>query len=309
MKAARFKEYGGPSVIEVVETEKPVTLPGKVLVEVHAASLNPFDSKVRAGVMKEMIPLALPVTSGGDIAGVVAEVGDGVTGFAPGDKVYGAAAAVAGHSGAFAEFALTSPNELGRMPANVDFKEAAALVLVGVSAVQGVMEHLNLQPGQKIFIHGAAGGIGAVAVQIAKHVGAEVTGTATGAGVDYVKSLGADKVVDYKTEDFATLSQQFDAVFDMVGVDFDKTLPLLKPGGVALTMIGQPNEALAQELGVRVMRQGTETTTQRLDKLTQLVEAEVVKPHVGQVFPLEQAREAFMARESGAQGKVVLEVR
>lgn len=259
--------------------------------------------------MKEMIPFELPITAGGDIAGLVVEIGEGVSGLAPGDKVYGDANAAGGHSGAFAEFAATSVHQLGLMPKNVSFIEAAALVLVGVSAVQGIVENLKLQAGQRLFIHGAAGGIGAVAVQIAKHIGAEVTGTATGPGLEYVRSLGADKAVDYKTEDFATTSQKFDAIFDMVGgVDFDKTLRLLKPGGMAVTMIGQPNKALAKELGVRVMRQGTETTTARLNKLTHLVEAGVVKPHVGKVFSLDEVRAAFVARENGAQGKVVLDI-
>lgn len=310
MKAAQINGYGDPSVVTVSEVDKPAPGEGQVLVEVKASSLNPFDSKLREGYMKDAIPLDFPVTLGGDVAGVVAEVGPGVTGLTVGDKVYGQAAAVAGDSGAFAEYAATAAGHIARAPKNIGFAGAAALPLVGVSALQALTEHINLRSGQKILIHGGSGGIGSVAVQIARHLGAYVAATAPGDALDFVKSLGADEVIDYKTQDFTTLIRDYDAVFDTVGGDvFDKSLAVLRPGGIAVSMIAQADEATAQARGVTALTQGTRVTTDRLNRLAELVEQEVVTAHVAKVFPLSQIQEAFTYRETQSfAGKVVIEV-
>ncbi len=311
MKAAQIKEYGGPSAVQINEIEAPKAGPGQVLVEVYASSINPFDTTVRAGYMKEMIPLQLPVTLGGDIAGVVAEVGDGVTNFKTGDTVYGQANVVAGSSGAFAQLAATSSKQVAIMPVDINFNDAAALPLVGVSALQALTEHIKLQAGQKLFINGGAGGIGSAAIQIAKDIGAYVAVTATGDGIDYVKQLGADKVIDYKTEDFAAALSGYDAVFDTAaGDDFDKSLGILSKGGVAVSMIAQADEERARELGVMAITQSTRVSTESLESLSKLVESGAVVPQVDKVYPLEQIVQAFEARESGSvKGKVVVEIR
>jgi NADPH:quinone reductase-like Zn-dependent oxidoreductase len=218
MKAAQINEYGHADVIEVSDIAKPTLGEGQVLVEVHAASINPFDTIVREGHVAQMIK-SLPVTLGGDIAGVVTEVGSGVTEFAVGDKVYGQANAVAGNSGAFAEFAATAASQVGNMPANLSFVEAGAIPLTGESALQVITGHMKLAPGQKILIHGGAGGIGTVAIQIAKHLGAYVATTATGEGIQYVTDLGADEVIDYASQKFEDSVHDYDAVFDTVGGD------------------------------------------------------------------------------------------
>ncbi len=310
MKAAQISEYGDPSVIVVNEVEKPKAGTGQVLVEVHASSLNPFDTTVRSGALKENIPLNFPATLGGDIAGVVAEVGEGVTNLTVGDKVYGQANVVAGNSGAFAEFAATKAEQLAKMPKKLDFNQAASLPLVGVSAWQALTQHLKLQSGQKIFIHGGAGGIGTVAIQIAKNIGAYVATTATGGGVEYVKKLGADEVIDYKSQNFMEVLSGYDAVFDTVGGDdFNKALDILRRGGTAVTMIATPDEAKAKELEVTVIRQGTKVTAEALDALRELVESDIVTSHVDKVFPLAEVKQAFEARESGmVSGKVVIEI-
>lgn len=309
MKAAQINEYGDQSVIVINEIDKPVVGSGQVLVEVHASSINPFDTAVREGYVKEMIPLQLPVTLGGDIAGVVVEVGEGVTNVAVGDKVYGQASAVAGNSGAFAEFAVTSASQIAKAPEGLDFKQSASLPLTGVSGWQALTQHIKLQPRQKIFIHGGAGGIGTIAIQIAKNIGAYTATTATGEGVDYVKQLGADEVIDYKTQDFAELLNGYDAVFDTVGDDFTKTLTVLKKGGIAVSMIAQADEAKANALGVTALTQASQVTTTALDELSKLVDNGVVTAHVDKVFPLAQIKEAFEARETGkVLGKVVIEV-
>lgn len=311
MKAAQITEYGDASVVQVNDIPVPVPAAGQVLVEVHASSLNPFDTTLRAGYMKDSLPLQFPVTLGGDIAGIVTGLGDGVDGVAIGDAVYGQAIVVAGNSGAFAEFAATKAGQVAAMPAALSFEEAAALPLVGSSAVQALKHHIKLQPGQKIFIHGGAGGIGSLAIQIAKHIGAYVATTATGDNIEFVKNLGADEVIDYKVQDFSQILEGYHAVYDTVGHDdFVKSLDILQPGGIAVSMIAQPDEAKAAKLGVTAMMQFTQVTTQVLDELRELVDAGVVHPQINQTFPLERIQEAFVAREnSNGRGKIVLQVK
>lgn len=311
MKAAQIDRYGDPSVVQLNDIPRPTPGSNGVLVEVHAASLNPFDTTIRSGAMKDTIPLEFPVTLGGDLAGVIIAVGDSVTTLAVGDPVYGQANVVSGNSGAFAEYAATSASQVAKMPAGLSFSEAASLPLVGVSALQALTKHLAVEPGHKLFIHGGAGGIGTVAIQIAKHLGAHVATTATGEGIDYVRHLGADEIIDYKTEDFTDILSAFDAVFDTVGGDdFTKSLHILKRGGRAVSMIASADETVADTLGVIALMQSTHVTSNALETLTGLTEQGVVTPHVDRTYPLEQINEAFIARESGTiRGKVVLELR
>lgn len=310
MKAAQIKEYGHADAIDINEIEKPLVGENQVLVEVQAASLNPFDTMVREGYVKDMIP-SLPVTLGGDIAGVVSELGAGVEGVAVGDKVYGTAAVVAGNSGAFAEFALTKPSQLSKAPENISSTESASLPLVGVSALQALTEHIGLQSGQKIFIHGAGGGIGTIAVQIAKHLGAYVAASVRGKeAAELVSNLGADEVIDTETQDFTAILRDYDAVFEAAGgEDFDKTLDILKKGGVAVSMLATADQNKVDQLGIRAVTQSTHVKSERLARLCELVESGSVKPMVAQTFSLDNIRAAFDARESGkTHGKVVIQV-
>jgi NADPH:quinone reductase-like Zn-dependent oxidoreductase len=311
MKAAQISDYGDSSQININEVVKPELKDSQVLVEVHASSLNPFDSMVRSGYLKDAVPLELPFTLGGDIAGIVVEVGADAKNMALGDKVYGQANVVAGNSGALAEFSATSSEQIAKMPSNLDFEQAASLPLVGVSALQAIYEHLELKSGQKILIHGGAGGIGAIAIQIAKNLGAYVAVTATGDAISFVKDLGADEVIDYKTENFSTIVSDYDAVFDTVGGDdFVKSYAVLKQGGKAVSMIAPADEAKANEYGITALTQSTKVTTEALDKLSELVEAGVVKPNVYKILPLSETRQAFDLRESGqASGKVVINIK
>lgn len=311
MKSAQIDEYGDTSVIQIKEVEKPSLKPDQVLVEVYASSINPFDTSIRAGYMKDIIPLEFPVTLGGDIAGVVAEVGEDVTGLSVGDKIFGQANVVAGNSGAFAEYSATKASQIAKSPTNTNFNESASLPLVGVSALQALTEHIKLQSGQKIFIHGGAGGIGTIAIQIAKNLGAYVATTATDTGIDYVKQLGADEVIDYKDQDFSEILSDFDAVFDAVGGDdFNKSFKILKKNGTAVTMIADPDQDKAEKLNITAIRQATHVSTDRLSALAKLIEDKIVTPHVDAVFSLEEIRKAFELRESGAvKGKVVIEIK
>lgn len=311
MKAAQISEYGSADVIRLNDIDRPPLGADQVLVEVRAASLNPFDAKIRAGHMQQMIPLRFPVTLGGDIAGVVVETGMDVAGIRAGDAVYGGANAVGGASGAFAEFAVTKAAQLAKMPANTDYKQAAALPLVGVSALQALTDHMRLQAGQRILIHGGAGGIGAVAIQLAKHIGAYVATTVTADSAAFAAQLGADEVIDYQSVKFEEQLEGMDAVFDMVGGEtFRRSFKVVKRGGIIVSMVGGANTPLAGQYGVRVISQQTRITTEALDKLRELVESGAVKAHIGREYPLDQIAEAFRAFESGTVGgKVVIVIK
>lgn len=307
MKAAQISEYGHADAVKVVEVNTPSISKEQVLVEVQAASLNPFDTMVREGYVKDMVK-QLPITLGGDIAGVVKEVGADVDGLSEGDIVYGQASSVAGNSGALAEYAATKAEQIAKAPAGIDITEAASLPLVGVSALQAITEHIKLQADQKIFIHGGAGGIGSIAIQIAKNIGAYVATTATGDGVAVATEIGADEVIDYKAEDFTEKLSDYDAVYDTVGgEDFAKALTVLKKGGIGVSMTAEADQAKVAELGVTAITQMTHTSTEKLAALAKLVEAGVVKPSVGKVYTIDEIQEAFEARESGkVTGKIVI---
>jgi alcohol dehydrogenase len=308
MKAARISATGGTDAIEIVNIDTPVTGEGQVLVEVYASSINPIETKIREG----QYPVEhLPITLGGDVAGVVSAVGPGVSTLEVGDKVFGQATVLNGGSGAYAELASAPVRTVAKMPGNASFIEAASLPLVGASALQALTQHIGLQQGQKIFIHGGAGGIGSIAIQVARHLGAYVATTATGDGIEFVRGLGADEVINYKTQDFQELLHNYDAVFDLVGGDdFLKALHVLKRGGVGVSMAGHVDDATMQDLGVTAISQFTQVTTEMLTQLARLVEEGVVTPQVDTVYPFEKIQEAFAARESGqVKGKVVLVVK
>lgn len=308
MKAAQISEYGDSSVVQINEVAKPTVAEGQILIEVYAASLNPFDSKIRAGFMKDTLPLTFPVTLGGDMAGVVVELGAGVADFVIGDKVYGQAHVVGGNSGAFAEFAATSAAQVATMPRHMDFKQAAAMPLVGVSALQALRDHIRLQPGQKLFIHGGAGGIGAVAIQIAKHSGAYVAVTASEDNGAYVTALGADEVINYQSQDFTQFLHGYDAVFDTVGGDdFSAAFAILKPGGIAVSMVAPTDMVKAKAFGVTALTQATKVTSQALSELRGLLEEGIVTPHIASEYRLQVVKDAFEAREnSPSRGKIVI---
>ena len=312
MKAAWYNRYGGPEVIKINNAPKPSAGSGQVLVEVYAASLNPFDWKLRAGYMKEMIPLKFPFTIGGDFSGVVIELGPSADGeFKVGDKVFGQALVLNGGSGAFAQMCSSNVANTSLKPKSVDFLQSASLPLVGASAIQALEEHIKLKSKQKILIHGGAGGIGHIAVQLAKYLGAYVAATVSSNDMKFVRSLGVDEVIDYKTQKFEDRLHDFDAVFDTVGGDAtEKSFKVLKKGGIIVSMLGQPNPELAKQYGVTAIGQNTTTTAKKLVRLAELVDRGVIKPQVDKVFPLEHARESFDFLEKGhPRGKVVVKIK
>ena len=281
-----------------------------MLVEVHAASVNPVDSAIRSGYMHQMVPLHFPATLGIDIAGVVVEVGAGIGGLAPGDKVFGMASVLAGGSGAFSEYASVPAGMLAKMPASLSFTEAAALPLAGVSALQG-LETLKVGKGSTVLILGASGGVGTIAVQMAKNLGARVIAVCRGSSADYVKSLGADQVIDFEKGAFPAGVRDIDAVFDAAGGEaYRSSFAVLKKGGAIVSVAAQPDAELAAKFGVTALGQMTEVTTVRLERLAQLVAAGSVRVHVERTFPLSKVKDAFLAREAGhIKGKIVLQIR
>lgn len=311
MKAAQINTYGSADVLQLnPNAPKPKPQAGEVLVEVYAAGVNPFDWKLREGYMKDSMPLEFPATLGGDVAGVVAELGEGVSGFEAGQPVYGQANAVNGQ-GSYAEFTPVKTESLALKPEKIDYQTAAAAPLAGVSAVQALEDHAAVKKGQKVLVHGAAGGIGSFAVQLAKYLGAYVAATAAAEDAEYVKNQGADEVIDYKTQDFTALIGDYDVVFDTVGGEtFIKSHQVLKPGGVLVTMAGQPDRTLAEKYHLQVVPQSTKVTPGRLARLSKLLEQNVLTVHVDKAFPLEKAGEAQAYLQSGKhRGKVVLKVK
>lgn len=309
MKAAQMNIYGGSDVVIINgNAPKPTASAGTLLVEVHAAGVNPVDWKIREGYMRNMAPLQFPVTLGGDFSGVVTEVGNGVSDFTIGDEAYGQAIVVGGGSGSFAEFVSAKVESAAQKPKSVTHTEAAALPLAGVSALQALTEHMNLSTGQKILIHGGAGGIGTMAIQLAKHLGATVATTAAGSDAAYVKELGADEVVDYKSQRFEDMIHDYDAVFDTVGGEtYTRSFTVLKKGGIIVSMLEQPQEALMEQHGVKAIAQGTQVTSERLRKLAAFVDQGVLAVRIDKTFPLDQAGAALTYLQTGSpKGKVVL---
>lgn len=305
--------YGSSSeVIEINENAPPPNDPsaGKVLVNVKAAGINPVDWKIREGYMQQMIPLKFPSPLGMDFSGVVEKVGQGISDFRQVDEVYGQASILSGGSGAFAEMALANADTIAHKPKSLTHQQAAGLPLVGVSAWQALVEHFGLQGGQKIMIHGGAGGIGSIAIQLAKHLGAYVTTTVSTNDIQFAKELGADEVIDYKTETFEDLTREYDAVFDTVGGEtYKRSFKVLKRGGIIVSMLEQPNQVLMEQFGINAIFQFTQVNRERLTKLARWVDQNNTRINVDKTFPLEEAGKALdYQREVHPRGKVILAI-
>lgn len=312
MKAIQINSYGSAEVLEVNQNApEPETTKDQILVAIHSASINPIDWKVREGYLKEMVPLKFPATLGLDFSGKVTKVGGKVTNFKVGDDVFGQAGILNGGSGSFAQVAAAVPSKIAPKPKILDHTQAASLPLAAVSALQAVEEHINLQKGQKIFIHGGAGGIGSIAIQIAKARGAYVAATVSANDKEFVKNLGADEVIDYKAEAIEDKLKDFDAVFDTVGGETqEKSFKVLKEGGILVSMVGQPNLELAKPKDIKAIGQATDITPERLSRLIELIESQKVKPQVDKVFGLDEAKSAFERLEKGhPRGKVVFKIK
>ena len=311
MKAIKAHAHGGPEVLKIEDAPIPFPGKGEVLIEVHAASINPSDSKLLLTDPSYDHADQNPLTPGFDLAGSVVEIGKNVKHIHVGDNVYGQAAVIKKGSGAFAEYAVTPEDLIARMPDNIAFTEAAAVPLAACSAYQALVEHMKLKSGEKVLIHGGSGGIGTFAIQLAKHLGAFVASTASGTGIAYVSRQGADQVIDYESEHFEDILKDFDAVLDTVGGEiYTKSFQVLKRNGLVVSMLSVPNEILIKKFHVRTVLETTKVDSKKLGKITDLIKAGVLKVNIANVYSLQQTQEAFRAKEKEKiLGKIAIEVR
>ncbi|WP_231186746.1 NADP-dependent oxidoreductase [Haladaptatus sp. DYF46] len=305
MNAIRIHEFGDVSNLQYEEIETPEPADDEVRVRIHAVGVNPADCKIRQGAP---FPIELPWIPGWDIAGVVDEVGSAVTEFEPDDEVYGFLP-FPGEGGAYAEAVTVSPTNISRKPDSLSFEEAAGIPMAGLTAWRS-LKLTDLEAGQRVLVHAAAGGVGHFAVQFAKHQGAHVIGTASGSNEEYLRDLGVDEFVNYREERFEDTVEPVDVVIDAIGGDtFTRSIEITKEGGVIdnlpLNVTSEQEEA-ADAHGVRVIQSDT-GDPEWLNEISELLEAGTVVPTVDTVFPLVEARVAHELSEGGhARGKIIL---
>jgi NADPH:quinone reductase-like Zn-dependent oxidoreductase len=305
MRAVRFHEYGDPSVLRVDEVPRPRPRAGEVLVAVRAAGVNPIDWKLRSGHLQAFMPVELPHVPGIDLAGTVSELGPGVTELTVGDDVFGRG------QGAYAEYATASAQSIARKPEALSFVQAATLPVGGVTAWWGLFEIAGLESGQRLLVQGGAGGVGALAVQLGRWKGAHVIATTSTANLDFVRSLGAEEVIDYSVSRFEETVGDVDVVFDTVGGDVtDRSWSVLRKGGILVSAVGMPQPERAEQHGVRASGvQAAPDIRPILAQLAALVVGGNLKPLVGQRFPLAEVEAAHRASETGhGRGRIILEV-
>lgn len=308
MKAVRVHRFGGPEVLSYEDVAEPVPADGQVLVAVAAAGVGPWDAWVRAG--KSAVPQPLPLTLGSDLAGRVVGVGAGVTGVEEGAAVFGVTNAR--FTGAQAELAVAEAAMLASKPPRLSDVEACSVPVVATTAWQMVFDHGHVEEGQRVLVLGAAGNVGAYAVQLAKRVGAHVIGTAFTKDVDFVRSLGASEVIDASAGPFEQHLDDIDVVVDTIGGSAqDQAFTVLRPGGTLVSSVAPPNADKAKEHRVRAAFFLVEVTTAGLAHLAELLASGALKPTVGEVMPLDRVRTAheMLAGEGHRRGKIVLTVR
>jgi NADPH:quinone reductase-like Zn-dependent oxidoreductase len=303
MKAIRIHQYGGPEVLAHVELQRPTPGPSEVLIKVHAASVNPFDWKARAGYVKDFFPLVFPATLGSDVSGTVEEVGPGAALFKRGEEVYARL-----EGGGYAEYAVAKEAIVAAKPRTLDHVQAAAVPSAGITAWQALFEVAQLRSGQKVLIHGAAGGVGNFAVQFAKAKGAYVIGTASSNNQAFLGELGVDKAVDYQKTRFEDVVHDADVALDTIGGDTqERSFIALKKGGILVSIVQPPSQELATKYGVRALFYGAHPSSSDLTEIARLIDAGKVKTVVETVLPLAEARRAHELSQSGhARGKIVL---
>jgi len=328
MEAFVVNKYKGP--MEAGEAPEPTVGTHDVLIDVRAAGVNVLDAKIRDGEFKVFLPYKAPFVLGHDVAGVVSRVGPSVTRFSVGDEVY--ARPRDGRIGTFAQRIAVHEDDLARKPSTISMAEAASVPLVALTAWQALVERANVQPGQKVLIHAGSGGVGTYAIQLAKHLGATVATTTGTSNVDWVRDLGADVVIDYKTQDFEAVLGDYDVVLDSQGGDtLAKSLRVLKPGGIAIGIAGPPDPAFARQLGrsfplLPVMallsfktrraarRRGVRysfllmrASGSQLAEIAALIDAAVLRPILDRTYPFDAAPHALAHVEGGrTKGKVLI---
>jgi NADPH:quinone reductase-like Zn-dependent oxidoreductase len=307
MKAMRIRSFGGPEVLELAEVEMPTPRDDEVLIRVRAASVNPVDYKIRTGTYPVVKQDQLPKVLGRDVAGEIESCGRAVGNFRPGDAVY---AMLDGGPGGYAEYVTVRAELVAPKPDHLDYRAAAAVPLAGLTAWQGLFDHGHLQAGQRVLIHGGAGGVGHLALQFAKASGATVATTVATGDVEFVKNLGADQVIDYTRQRFEDEVHDVDLVLDLIAGDTqERSWAVLKDGGSMISSLAKPSEAKAREHHARAASFVAHPDRGELIEIGRLIDEGRVHPHVAAVFELAEAAEAQKQLERHhAQGKVVLQV-
>ena len=333
MKAFIVNQYGKREKLQLTEIAEPAVKENDVLVQIHSASVNQLDSKIKNGEFKMILPYKIPFTLGHDVSGVITKVGSRVSKFKVGDEVY---ARPADHRiGTFAELIAMNEKDVALKPKNLSMVEAASIPLVGLTAWQALIEKANLKKGQKVFIQAGSGGVGTFAIQQAKHIGAYVATTTSADNIDLVKTLGADIVIDYRKEDFETILKDYDVVLNSQDKKtLEKSLKVLKPGGKIISISGPPDPEFGQQINanwflkivIKFLSAGIRKKAKRLgvnfsfllmraqgeqlSQITRLIESGAIKPVIDKVYPFNQTNEAMSYVEAGrAKGKVVIKIR
>jgi NADPH:quinone reductase-like Zn-dependent oxidoreductase len=303
MKAIRIHEFGGPEVLKYEDVPEPKPGQGEIRIRVIAAGVNPMDWKVRRGGMN----LPLPMIIGIDVAGIIDSLGPNVNAFRRGDQVF---AKISLGQGGYAEYTVTNASQAALKPKSIGFVEAAAIPTAGLAAWQSLFDIAGLEKGQSVLIHGAAGGVGSFAVQFAKLKGARVIGTASSSNAEFLKSIGADAVIDYKAERFEDVVHDADVVLDTIGGDtFKRSWSVLKPGGFLVTTVANVPEGAAEAHGVRAKGLMTKPDGGELAQIIKIIDERHIRPVVTTVLPLADARKAQEMSESRhTRGKIVLRV-
>ncbi|MDF1795795.1 MAG: NADP-dependent oxidoreductase [Coxiellaceae bacterium] len=315
MKAMAIEAFGDVDSIKQIDIEKPQPASDEVLIKIDYAGVNPVDWKICQGAIKDLLPHHFPLVLGWDAAGTIEMLGDAVANYQVGDKVYAYCRKDSVQQGTYAEYVAVDTNAIAKVPSNITLEQASGIPLVALTAWQSLFDFADLQSGQTILIHAGAGGVGSIAIQLAKWRGAKVYATASEANHEYVKGLGADRVIDYNAHDFVDVlkqheSQGVDVVYDTVGGDTQvRSFDLLKKGGALVSIVAPPAEDVAAKYEVKSGFVFVAPNSQQLQKISQLIEQGIVKPVNTQSLPLEQAAVALQKNlERHVRGKLVLAV-
>lgn len=333
MKAFVINRYSKDESLQLVDLTEPIIKENEVLVEIHATSVNQLDTKIKTGEFKLLLPYKFPLILGHDVAGIIKKVGSKVSQFKVGDEVFARPADF--KIGSFAEYIAINENDIALKPKNISMEEAASFPLVALTVWQAFVEKANLKKGQKVFIQAGSGGVGTIAIQLAKHLSATIATTTSADNVDLVKSLGADIVIDYKTQDFETILEIYDLVLNSQdGKTLEKSFRILKSGGKVVSISGPPDTDFAKEIGLswfmktaifffsrKAKKQAKKLNVdysflfmqangKQLSEIGKLIEAGVIRPIIDKVFSFEQTNEAMSYVASGrARGKVIVKLK
>lgn len=309
MKAIRIHNYGGPEVLQYEDAPRPKPQADEVLIRVHAAGVNPIDGKIRAGHRKDIIPVSFPLIPGWDLSGVIEEVGSGATRFKNGDEVFSMPDPT--RNGAYAEYIVVRESEVALKPKSLHHVRAATIPLAALTAWHALLDTAKLQPGQRVLIHGGAGGVGHLAVQLAKWKGACVFATASPKNQDLLRKLGVDEPIDYTQQRFEDIAQKIDIVLDTLGGETqERSWKVLRQGGILLSLVQRPSRERAKSVGARGAMIGNRPDGASLAEIANIIDSGKLAPVIDRILPLSEARRAHELSQSGhTHGKIALRVK